>query len=445
MEMENDGSGSLSAVQDLVNGLNAATAPGTYAFIAEPGPGSRRDQGRHDLQARKVTPVGAAVNYQTSDPTYGAELFDRPPLAQTFQHNATGAKFTVIVNHFKSKGSCPTSGPDLDQGDGQGCWNPKRIRQAQELLAFIATRQAAAGDNDVLVIGDLNAYGMEDPIQALTGGGLVNEINRFLGPDAYSYVFDGMSGYLDHALATSSLDTQVNAVTEWHINADEPSVIDYNTEFKPQDFYQSTPYRSSDHDPVIVGLNLTAPSTPDGTIVIVKDAVPDDAQDFSFNLSNGSTVNQSFSLDNDGDATLPNSQTFSLPAGTYTASELSIPASWSLTALTCTDPRSNTTTSAATATIDLASSETVTCTFENTKQTTPTAEPFFSEYIEGSGFNKAVEIYNGTGAAVNLSAYTIQLYSNGAATPSQSVTLKRHFSAWRCVCRVRGLMLIQLS
>ena len=78
------------------------------------------------------------------------------------------------------------------------------------MLAFIATRQAAAGDNDVLVIGDLNAYGMEDPIQALTGGGLVNEINRFLGPDAYSYVFDGMSGYLDHALATSSLDTQVN-------------------------------------------------------------------------------------------------------------------------------------------------------------------------------------------------------------------------------------------
>ena len=108
-------------------------------------------------------------------------------------------------------------------------------------------------------------------------------------------------------------------------------MIDYNTEFKPQDFYQSTPYRSSDHDPVIVGLNLTAPSTPDGTIVIVKDAVPDDAQDFSFNLSNGSTVNQSFSLDNDGDATLPNSQTFSLPAGTYTASELSIPASWSST------------------------------------------------------------------------------------------------------------------
>jgi uncharacterized protein len=425
MEMENDGSGSTSAVQDLVNGLNAATAPGTYAFVTEPGPGTDEIKVAMIYKPGQVTPVGAAVNYQTSDPTYGAALFDRPPLAQTFQHNATGAKFTVIVNHFKSKGSCPTSAndPDADQGDGQGCWNPKRVRQAQELLNFIAVRQAAAGDNDVLVIGDLNAYGMEDPIQVLTTGGLVNEINRFIGVDAYSYVFDGMSGYLDHALATSSLDAQVNDVTEWHINADEPSVIDYNTEFKPQDFYTPTPYRSSDHDPVIVGLNLTTEPTPNGTIVIVKDAVPDDAQDFSFNLSNGSTVNQSFSLDNDGDATLPNSQSFPLAAGTYTASELSIPATWTLTALNCTDPTGNTTTSAATATIDLASAETVTCTFENTKQVVTPAEPFFSEYIEGSSNNKALEIYNGTGAAVNLSAYRIELYSNGAASPSQSVTL----------------------
>ncbi|HSL43821.1 MAG TPA: ExeM/NucH family extracellular endonuclease [Anaerolineales bacterium] len=423
MEMENDGSGSLSAVQDLVNGLNAATAPGTYAVIAEPGPGSDVIKVAMIYKPGLVTPVGNAVNYQTNDPTYGAELFDRPPLAQTFQHNETGAKFTVIVNHFKSKGSCPTSGIDTDQGDGQGCWNAKRVRQAQELLTFITALQTASGDNDVLVIGDLNAYGMEDPIQVLTNAGLVNEINRFVGEDAYSYVFDGMSGYLDHALATASLDTQVTGVTEWHINADEPSVIDYNTEFKPQDLYTPTPYRSADHDPVIVGLNLTGTTTPTGTIVIVKDAVPDDAQDFSFNLTNGSTINQNFSLDNDGDATLPNSQTFSVAAGTYTASELSLPADWTLTNLTCADPTSNTTTNAATATIDLAASETVTCTFENTKQTTPAAEPFFSEYIEGSAFNKAVEIYNGTGAAVNLSAYKIELYSNGAATPSQSFTL----------------------
>ena len=52
-------------------------------------------------------------------------------------------------------------------------------------------------------------------------------------------------------------------------------------------------------------------------------------------------------------------------------------------------------------------------------------ELFFSEYVEGSGFNKAVEIFNGTGAAIDLAAggYTLELYSNGAASPSQTVAL----------------------
>jgi predicted extracellular nuclease len=273
MEMENDGSGALSAVQDLVNGLNAATSPGKYALVAEPAPGSDQIKVAMIYQPALVSPSGTAVNYQVGDPTYGAELFDRPPLAQTFQHVATGQIFTVIVNHFKSKGSCPTSGPDTDQGDGQGCWNPKRTRQAQELLGFIGARQAASGDLDVLVIGDLNSYGMEDPIQALTAGGLVNTIQQRIGDDAYSYVFDGMSGYLDHALATSSLDSQISGVTEWHINADEPSVIDYNVEFKNNpnctsttctspDYYAATPFRASDHDPVLVGLSLSGAPTP---------------------------------------------------------------------------------------------------------------------------------------------------------------------------------------
>ena len=77
--------------------------------------------------------------------------------------------------------------------------------------------------------------------------------------DRYSYVFDGQAGYLDHALTTASLDAQLTDVRHWHINSDEPSVIDYNTEFKPQDLYTATPYRASDHDPVLIGLNLGAP------------------------------------------------------------------------------------------------------------------------------------------------------------------------------------------
>src|SRR3712207_93429 len=199
----------------------------------------------------RVTPVGAAAN----DPN---PVFQRQPLAQTFSLNSNGEKFSVVVNHFKSKGSCPSSAsdPNADQGDGQGCWNAERVEQAQALLSFIGAVQAAAGDPDVLVIGDLNAYAKEDPILELVNGGLTDMSPSLLGAEAYSSVIDGQAGYLGHALATSSLVPQVSGVTEWHINADEPSVIDYNTEFKPQDLYTPTPYRSADHDPVVVGLNL---------------------------------------------------------------------------------------------------------------------------------------------------------------------------------------------
>ncbi len=48
---------------------------------------------------------------------------------------------------------------------------------------------------------------------------------------------------------------------------------------------------------------------------------------------------------------------------------------------------------------------------------------FFSEYIEGTSFNKAIEIFNGTGAPVDLSDYQLELYSNGVSTPSFSVVL----------------------
>jgi uncharacterized protein len=121
-------------------------------------------------------------------------------------------------------------------------------------------RTLAAGDPDILVLGDLNAYGAEDPIVSLTGGGLQNLLLRVPAAERYSYVFDGEAGYLDQALATASLARQVAGVTIWHINADEPSVLDYNTEFKAQDLYAPTPYRSSDHDPAVVGLRLGAPA-----------------------------------------------------------------------------------------------------------------------------------------------------------------------------------------
>lgn len=250
MEIQNNGE---YAVTYLTNALNAAIGASVYAVVPQPA-ASGTDAIRVAMiyKPSKLTMVGGAL----SD---GDGINNRAPMAQTFAV-ANGEKFSLIVNHLKSKGSCPTgSGADTDQGDSQGCWNANRILQAQRLVnTFVPQVVAAAGDPDVLLIGDMNSYGMEDPIAAMTGAGFVNQLERFIRPHGmpYSYVFNSNSGYLDHALASAALNAQVAGAAEWHLNADEPTVIDYNTESKPQDLYNALPYRASDHDPVVVSLNL---------------------------------------------------------------------------------------------------------------------------------------------------------------------------------------------
>ena len=246
------------APQDLVQGLNDAVgAPGRWAVVPDPANGVGDDAIKvaQIYRTDRVTLVG------DSRSPLDQSAFDgqgRPPVAQAYRQTATGEVSTLVINHFKSKGSCPSgTGPDSDRGDGQGCWNAVRVAQAGALAAFVD--ELTAVDPDVLVVGDLNAYGEEDPVRLLESRGLVDLLQRELGPEAYSYVFDGASGRLDHALATPALAAQVTGATEWHVNADEPSVIDYNLEFKPDDRYAPTPYRSSDHDPVLVGLALTPP------------------------------------------------------------------------------------------------------------------------------------------------------------------------------------------
>ena len=214
-----------------------------------------------------VTPVG---DFQTLDSIDDPRFIDtrsRPSLAQTFEVNATGARFTVVVNHLKSKGSACAGDPDA--GDGQGNCSGTRTLAAQALVDWIATDPTGSGDQDFLIMGDLNSYAMEDPIDAITAGSddvagtgddYTNLIAEFEGPYAYSYTFDGQAGYLDHALASATIGGQVTGAAEWHINSDEPSVLDYDTTFKPAEqeaLYAPDQYRTSDHDAVVVGLDLT--------------------------------------------------------------------------------------------------------------------------------------------------------------------------------------------
>lgn len=241
MEVENNG---VTAVKALVDKLNAEVGAGTYAWIEHPNPGTDQIHVAMIYKPGKVKPVGAAKS--STDP-----IFDRPPLAQRFVRGKASVPFTVIVNHFKSKGCGDATGADADQGDGQGCWNAKRVTQAQALAAM------AKKTVNPLVVGDLNAYAAEDPIKVLREAGLTSQTERFV-PRAqrYSYVFDGQSGELDHVLAARSLRSFVTGAAIWHINADEPTILDYNTEYNPPELYQPGPYRASDHDPVVIGLRL---------------------------------------------------------------------------------------------------------------------------------------------------------------------------------------------
>ena len=166
----------------------------------------------------------------------------------------------VAVNHFKSKGGTGQGG-DADIGDGHGNFNDTRVAAAEQLTEWLATDPTGSGDPDFLIIGDLNAYLQEDPVQAIEAAGYDNLIEDFIGAeDAFSFVFDGQRGALDHGLSTTSLTSQIAEVAEWHINAEEPGVLGYSTEFDDPGFYSGTdPFRASDHDPLIIGLDLGDP------------------------------------------------------------------------------------------------------------------------------------------------------------------------------------------
>ncbi len=261
MELQNNGA---TAIQNLVDALNARLGAAVYARVpfAATGGGTDAIQVGMIYKPSRLSLVGPALSDTSA-------INNRAPMAQTFAA-LNGERFTLVANHLKSKGCSDfAAGPgDADSGDLQGCFNARRVQQADELRSFVAQVQSSSGVADTLLLGDFNAYAKEDPIAELTGNGFVDQIARFLDlPGAnsygYSYVFNGSSGRLDHAIANNTLSPKVTGASEWHINADEPLVIDYNLEFKQPacascgpDYYTPTPYRASDHDPIVVGLNL---------------------------------------------------------------------------------------------------------------------------------------------------------------------------------------------
>lgn len=245
-ELENDGNGPNSAIQDLVDGLNAVLGKGTYTFI---------NDGGTDRQPNNTDAIHNAIIYKPAvvRPVGPALLdlapgvYERPPLAQVFEvpgHSRT-EKLAIVVNHFKSKINGTEN--DTDQRDGQGPSNERRRQQALALAHFIKSVVQPASAR-VINIGDYNANYEEDPIDVMREAGFV----AVTPPNSASFVYRGQIGSLDHCIVTNNLVGFLD-VQKWNINSFEPPFLQYDQAGPLTD---TSPYRSSDHDPVLIGVRF---------------------------------------------------------------------------------------------------------------------------------------------------------------------------------------------
>jgi predicted extracellular nuclease/phosphodiesterase/alkaline phosphatase D-like protein len=269
MELENDADDATLAT--IVARLNAAQPAGSgrlYSFVPTGLIGSDAIKVGLIYDSLAVAPDGPARlldGAAFTDPLATGSPLNRPALAQGFRELASGEVLNVAVNHLKSKGSGGATGPDLDQRDGQSAFNATRTAAAAELVRWIAADPTGNGDSDWVVLGDINAYAKEDPIAVFEAAGFRNALPTFTAEPPSSYAFFNpvdMSGALDHMLISPSLVAQAVAASDWGINAAEGAFRDYNLDTNSngnaasRDFFAPDPYRTSDHDPLLLDLDL---------------------------------------------------------------------------------------------------------------------------------------------------------------------------------------------
>lgn len=261
MEIENSlslGETADEATDSLVAALNADAGAGTWA--ANPS-STELPAGGMDVITNAIIYRPASVDRVGGARALGTlsdagEAFDnaREPLGQVFEPATGGEPFLFVVNHFKSKGSAGPNPGDADSGDGQGASNGSRKLQAAALRDWVTGLQAETGVESVVLGGDFNSYAMEDPLRILYDAGFTNVEQQFAN-DEYSYSFSGLSGSLDHILVNDAALARSTGTDIWNINSGESLALEYSRwNYHASDFHAAGPYRSSDHDPVILGL-----------------------------------------------------------------------------------------------------------------------------------------------------------------------------------------------
>ncbi|TDT44174.1 putative extracellular nuclease [Halospina denitrificans] len=256
IEVENDGYGRDSALAELTGGLEGDW---DYARPERQRLGSDAIAVGMLYRAERVQPLGQAHTLLNGPFAH----YNRPPLAQRFRHLGTGATFWVVVNHFKSKRCGGAVDANRAQDDGQGCWNPLRVKAANRLVEWVEVLAADHGDDRVLLLGDFNAYAREDPMVHLREAGFRNVLSGHRPLPASGYIYRAESGTLDYILATGALKDSIQRAGVFPINADEPPLLYYDRENRhdvPTSIIQDgDPWRSSDHDPTWVDIDLGAP------------------------------------------------------------------------------------------------------------------------------------------------------------------------------------------
>jgi len=254
MEVENDGFGRNSSLSQLVTALNTAWPEADYRLVdTQMGPGKDVMRVAMIYRAAMVAPVDKPA---TLEEGVFSEL-NRVPLRQAFRLKKGGAVLQVVANHFKSKRCTDATGENADQGDGQSCWAPVRAEAARVLSDWLKNSpHAKAG---TVILGDLNSYAEEDPVQTFRAEGWLDALAEVGTEGAYSFNYRGYSGRLDHAFLSKALKPRLRAALEWHINADESEAFDFQRANRKKEWYAPDPYRSSDHDPLILVLDFAQP------------------------------------------------------------------------------------------------------------------------------------------------------------------------------------------
>ncbi len=297
MEIENDGFGEDSAIQSLVDAVNAKLRwRDRYRFIATAdGAPVGSDAIAVGLLYRPavVRPKRKAITIpmpiQTRDD--GSLVQMRTALLQRFQHRRSRKPFAIVVNHFKSKGSGCWEDDNLSDEitTAQSSCNALRVSAAVTLGKALESYRLP---RRVMIMGDLNSYSAEDPIAVLTdydpverGYTIMSAVNtdadngqavpvtdtfgyysvaKLLDPIGFSYWFyqTAQVGSLDHILVNRAFKRNLVGATHWNINGVEAYQLQYDqalTFYPDADGYAFTdvgPYRSSDHDPFVVSFRM---------------------------------------------------------------------------------------------------------------------------------------------------------------------------------------------